>query len=182
MMALCFAGQARGAFTLSFQESDGNVVATGSGSIDTSALSVFSSLSEIADLDPAEGLVFAGPTSAVTCVAWSGITGPSSLGSGDGSFPTSGSGDFAGVLAGDVYLPSGYVSEHPLSDTTTWTGATYSTLGLSPGSYTYTWGTGPSADSLTVTMDSVPEPACLGLAGIAGMVLVLGRRRRLASV
>jgi hypothetical protein len=72
-------------------------------------------------------------------------------------------------------LPSGYVSGTELSDQTTFSNQTFATLDVTPGTYTYTWGSGATADSLTLVAGSpVPEPstwaALLCSLGILGVV------------
>ncbi len=59
----------------------------------------------------------------------------------------------------------------------TFNGATFATLGFTPGTYTSTWGTGANADALTVT-SAVPEPSTWALRGlgVAGLGLTLRRR------
>ncbi len=63
-------------------------------------------------------------------------------------------------------------------------GATFSSLGLTPGTYIWTWGSGADADSFTMNIgvSSVPEPASLMMLG-TGSLAILGfaRRRRRAS-
>ena len=72
-------------------------------------------------------------------------------------------------------LPEGCTSGQQLSITSTWDGQTFSTLGLNPGTYVYTWGSGPTADSLTVDVVSpqaVPEPTTLWVALIGGVAIL----------
>jgi hypothetical protein len=81
-----------------------------------------------------------------------------------------------------IYVPAGYVSGTQLSDTDTFNGATFASLGITSGTYTYTWGSGPTADTATVmTIASVPEPstwaAILGGFGILGAVQRFRRQR-----
>ena len=46
-----------------------------------------------------------------------------------------------------VTVPIGYTSGF-LSGTSTYVGKTFATLGITPGTYTYTWGSGPNASSI----------------------------------
>lgn len=79
------------------------------------------------------------------------------------------SGDFVGLVsrsAGEgadvVYVPVGYASGDPLSGSSMWAGASFASLELNPGTYVYTWGTGETADSLTLNIGDVlipPEPS-----------------------
>ena len=62
-----------------------------------------------------------------------------------------------------------------IAGSSTWAGNTISGLGLTPGSYKWTWGTtaAGNADSLTLNIGQVPDPGTLtllgiGVAGIAG--------------
>jgi hypothetical protein len=67
-----------------------------------------------------------------------------------------------------------------LSATDTFSGKTFSSLGLTPGTYTYTWGTGGPDHTLTVQIGPVPEPSSALVAGF-GALAGLGawaRRRR----
>jgi hypothetical protein len=178
---------------VNFQQIGGNVVATGSGSIDTTNLTLVGNTNNSAFVwanFPLGGSIFStaiiGGTAIVPEDVYSGITGPSNFGSGGQFFATSGSGDVFGVLANDVLdVPAGYASGSPLSATSTWSGATISNLGLTPGSYTWTWGSGPPTDSFTLNIGVVPEPGALTMvlaAGLAGICTRMwGRGRRLPA-
>lgn len=49
-----------------------------------------------------------------------------------------------------IHLSTAYVSNSPLNATATWAGATFTSLELIPGTYNATWGSGATADSLTI--------------------------------
>ena len=69
--------------------------------------------------------------------------------------------------------------------TATWDGSTIASLGLIPGVYTWTWGSGATADSFTMTISaSVPEPGTWLLLGCEslGLTALRGRASRRASV
>jgi len=84
-------------------------------------------------------------------------------------------------IDGIIEVPSDYDSGSPLMSTSTWDGATLSSLGVTPGTYVWTWGSGVNAGTFTLKAEeaAVAEPATLGL-----MVLGLlgggfsGRKRR----
>lgn len=86
-----------------------------------------------------------------------------------GAMASLNSGDFVGLVsrsAGEgadvVYVPVGYASGDPLSGSSMWAGASFASLELNPGTYVYTWGTGETADSLTLNIGDVlipPEPS-----------------------
>jgi hypothetical protein len=57
-----------------------------------------------------------------------------------------------------LYVPDNYVSNTPITASSTWSGTTIAGLGLIPGTYVVTWGSGETADSLTINIDE-SEPA-----------------------
>jgi hypothetical protein len=121
-----------------------------------------------------------------------GISGPTSFGTGNFTPVSSESGQFAGIidgitigsLSGAVLVPDGYTSGSTLTSSATWDSTTISGLGLTPGTYIYTWGSvaNGTADSLVVEISS-PEPSSLILLGMGGVGLLgYGWRRRRKSV
>ena len=81
----------------------------------------------------------------------------------------------------------GYGSRNPLQDTSTYLNKTFSSLGVTPGTYVWTWGTGAHADSFTLQIGpaatAAPEPATLTqlATGALGLLGYGWRRRRLAA-
>jgi hypothetical protein len=122
----------------------------------------------------------------------SGISGPTSIGTTTAQqFATTGTGLIAGVNyinftgMGVIEIDQGYKSGAQISSTATWANSTFSSLGLTPGTYEWTWGSGPNADDLIVQIgpSAVPAPTSLALAGVGGGILLAGaasRRRRQA--
>jgi hypothetical protein len=185
---LLLASQAtsRAGVIVSLQEVGGDVVATGSGSIDTTALTLLGNTNNSANVwagFPLGSFAVVGGTTTVPQDVYTGITGSASFGSGDQFFATSGGGDVFGVVANIVLdLPSGYVSGTSLSATSTWAGASFSSLGLTPGSYSWTWGAGADADSFTLNIGGtapIPEPTGLVLlaTGVLGLASYGWRRK-----
>jgi hypothetical protein len=167
-------------FTIDVTQQGSNVVATGSGSIDLTGLTFHDSGDLTGSFtEPTFGVLVVGPAQITAFASYSGITAPGSLGPGAGAGASSGSGDLVGPdIAGllpVLIVPEGYASSDLLSDSATWDGTTLSTLGLTPGTYTYTWDSG--ADSLAINI-GVPEPASLTLLASALFGLGLGAVRR----
>lgn len=71
-------------------------------------------------------------------------------------------------------VPLDYVSGSALSDSSTYYSQTFSSLGVRPGSYVWTWGSGATADSFTLDIGSVPEPSSALLFALG--LLILARR------
>jgi hypothetical protein len=86
----------------------------------------------------------------------------------------------------DLRIASGYVSDSALSTSTdTFLIATFASLGLTPGTYQWTWGTGAD-QSFTIqivgTISSVPLPGALPLLATGlGALGLLGWRRKKAA-
>jgi hypothetical protein len=78
-----------------------------------------------------------------------------------------------------LYVPLGYKSGGLLSDTAIFDNTTIAKLGLTPGTYTWTWGSGADADSFVVDVASVPEPAtwAMMILGFAGIGFMAYRRK-----
>ncbi len=174
-------GSAAASTVIDISEVGGNVVATGSGTVDLTGLSFSSSGSDAGFVFASFGSVGVGPSSVAGDDLYSGAIGPTSFGTGGFIIPFGQSGDllglFGNVSPAEIFVPHGYVSGTPLLGSSTYVGQTFASLGLTPGTYLYTWGSGPTADSLTVTIGAAasPEPgtwammmigfAALGLAG-----------------
>ena len=143
-----------------------------------------------------------GPTSSTPINVYTGLTGPSSFGSGSFEDANSGSGSLVGV-AGSLApfpilgVPVGYVSGSSLrTSTDTWDDATFASLGVTPGLYTWTWGSRKDADSFRLIVagrpleqlasldpPSIPEPATWTLmaVGFAWLGLLGFRKTRSAN-
>src|SRR5215471_11269002 len=123
-----------------------DVIATGSGSIDLTGLTIVSRRTPTeTDIEPANGGIFTGPNA--FCDVYEGnLSGPTSFGIGSATFTNSGSGDMVGIdkALNLLAVPTGYVSGTPLSNMATWSGKTLASLGVTPGTYVWTWGAGPN--------------------------------------
>ena len=176
-------GRADASVVIDIFQSGGNVVAMGGGTIDLNGLSLFdsSASSGAPAVGPNIGLVYVGPDDDID--AYTGISGPMSFGAGGVTLGSSGSGDTFGVNAAPsivnsslLIVPTGYASGTALAGSSIYDGQTLASLGLTPGTYVYTWNSSPAQDdSLTVKIGAIPEPstwammllgfAALGFAG-----------------
>ncbi|MDF1484652.1 IPTL-CTERM sorting domain-containing protein [Ramlibacter sp. H39-3-26] len=150
---LCACAPSIAAYTLQFTQTGADVVATGSGSLNTTALALYNSGGGYnAMVQGNAGVVHAGPAGGTATDLYTSITGPFSVGPGTSVFyADSGSGDKVGVQVSYVLVvPQGYASGAPLSSTSTWNVATFASLGLTPGEYVWSWGSGATADSFTL--------------------------------
>jgi hypothetical protein len=118
---------------------------------------------------------------------YTGFTGPTSFGSGGFTSASSSTGDSAEIWADSaqfgrplLWVPAGYVSGSALSETSIYNNATFANLAVIPGTYTWTWGSGPN-QSFTLEIPN-PVPGPIVGAGVPGLLLVslgwLGWRRR----
>jgi len=139
---------------------------------------------------PSLGSILAGAPGTLTTDLYAPFSGPTAFGSGGFTQPSSGSGDRVGVRQDSpttdfIVVPQGYVSEAPLEGASTYVGKTFASLGITPGTYVWSWGSGSDLDSLTLKVvtpstPAVPEPASLGLLATALAGLLVKRRRKVA--
>ena len=157
-----------------------SVVGTGSGTVDLAGLTFLGSGSLAAGVNPSIAAFNAGSGAYDD---YSGVSGPTSFGIGGPSFPASSStGNPVSIFgqAGELRLPQGYLTGGPLSGTFTFNNATFAGLGVTPGTYVWTWGTGVHADSFTINAGvGVPDAgSTLPLLGFALLGLAALRRKQ----
>ena len=190
-IGLSIAAPGHAAYVVDVVEMGGNVVATGSGSINLSALmGPFTNIIGTPSINPVFPSILLGPPPSGMVDIYNGGAGPISWGSGGFVAADAGTGNYVGasydLTVGIVSVPADYVSNTPLgTSTATFLGQSFASLGLTPGSYVSTWGSGAAMDSFTVNVvagGGIPEPASwammlLGL-GAVGSVLRSGRQRQ----
>jgi hypothetical protein len=174
---------AQAGYTVTLSQQGPNVVATGSGTLNLTGLTFDFASVEFAAVKGSTARVVTGSPSPSADI-YTGFSGPTSFGTGGVVFATSGLGDQVGINGHLelIVVPTGYTSGSPLSSSATWDNTTISGLGLTPGTYVWTWGTGAD-QNFTVQIGpatATPEPASLTLLGVTAAA-VLGyhlRRRR----
>lgn len=205
LSAALIAAPAQAGVLFAFEEVNGDVVGTLSGSLDVSGVSDTGVFDRFLGEGIAPNLAQVASSGGVTAfVDTFAVMGPASLGSGGPTFASVSSGD-AFLLSGGftdgivLALPDGY-SGADLSGTLSFAGATLQGLGITPGDYVYTLvedipGLPPSQESLfaasaaapanTITLRFTPGEAAviplpaglpLLLAGLGALALL--RRKR----
>ena len=154
---------AQAGYIVTLEQVGSNVVATGSGTIDLAGLSLNTSPFADAGMNPMHGVIRTGPTSGAQIDIYTLVTGPTSFGSGGGNFfipASSGSGDMVAISGIDdtLNVPHGYVSGSALADSSTYNNQTFGSLGVTPGQYRWTWGSGADSFTLDIGVAAVPAP------------------------
>ncbi len=125
-----------------------------------------------------------GPLSNFT--SYSGLNGSGVLGSGSQTVAGINTGDNVGINSNGsntkLFLPVNYVSGSSISGTSTYSGKTLSELGMTVGTYNWSWGSGANAGTAQLNISAVPEPSTYALAAIAtGVMAAIARRRKAAK-
>jgi hypothetical protein len=173
------------AYTVTLEQVGSNVVATGSGAINLTGLPTNPiTVSANGILGARRGDIITGPTFLSTVDIYAAVlTGPPNFGSGRVFFPDTGSGDLVGISIDQalLFLPQGYVSNAALSDSMTFNSATFASLGVTPGTYVWTWGDEVN-QNFTLQIGSLGVPgvpdggSTVSLLGFALLGLVALRR------
>jgi PEP-CTERM motif len=187
-LAAVTAPSAQAAYVATFQEIGGNVVEMSSGSFDLTDLIALEPVSSAQALQPHTATFLSGDLD-VAQIWYDGVTGPSNFGPGTGSAePDSSHGDAIGIMGPTfLFAPADYINGAPLSETSTWLNQTFASLGLTPGTYVYSWGAGAHADTFTIDVAGsappVPEPStwAMMLIGFTGLGYAALRRNGAGS-
>jgi hypothetical protein len=180
ILASCAVLFAKGGVILTLNQVGPDVVLNGSGTANLAALTAEQSGGCQAALN--FGQIIAGALGG--CKLYGNLSGPT-------SFPTSGAAgamtssgaivgfeDYFGTFL--IIVPDVYVSGAALGGTATFSGTTLSAI-TTPGTYVWTWGSGATADSLTLLIGA-PEPSTiLPVAGALLGIMVFRNRLRPAT-
>jgi hypothetical protein len=165
---------AQAGYVVTLVQVGSDVVATGMGAIDLGGLSFLGTVISPApaQLGPVVGVISTGSTEAAD--AYIGMAGPESFGTGGQHLANTSSGDIVSITGfiGTIRVPAGYVSGHLLSDSATYDNQTFASLGVTPDTYDWTWGTGANQkyelDVVTVPAPVIGQglPARLAVGGV----------------
>jgi len=170
---------AQAGYIVTLQQVGLDVVATGSGAIDLRGLTFSNSTFLVPQITA--GFRALGHPNDVGCSistgpfsfmaqdprqsvdSYLGASGPLNFGTSGERFANSGGGKMVGIAAASTFdfkgvllsVPKGYVSGTALSDSATYSGKTFATLGVRPGTYVWRWGTGANQN---FTLQIPPGP------------------------
>jgi hypothetical protein len=177
LSGLSLSPSARANLVINISQVGSDVVAIGSGTLNTSNLAGGGFIgTDFIEADTAQ-ITFGSIGSGDIYL----ISGPANFGTGSFVAASSGSGDLFGLIGfGDLLVPRGYISGALLSGTDTFDNATISSLGLTPGTYVYTLARGePDSVTVQIGVSAVPEPStwAMMILGFAGVGFMAYRRK-----
>ena len=148
-------GGGTGDFNVTISQVGNDVVWSGSGSFNLTALTSAGPGGTVGGYNSGQAIWAIGPNTSVDTysgtITYPFIFGTSSVG------VTSNTGSTFGILPGGsgrlLYVPSGYVSNTNISGTSTYANKTIAEAGLTPGTYTWSWGSGANASSLVMIIN-----------------------------
>lgn len=170
---------------ISFQEVGSDVVVEASGAVDLTGATFkgnMSATTPVFDVYPAYAVAILFPPNSTGGVWTLPTTTRPAFGTGQGSSGQYVSGSAFFALSPDSYsdyaLPPSYVSGSFFSVTGKFPNSTFSSMGITPGTYTWTAGN----NNMTLTTQAVPEPAtsAMALVGVAYSTYSMFRRRKQA--
>jgi hypothetical protein len=168
-------------YVVTIEQVGANVVATGTGEFDLTGLTFVPAVPPFpAFVNPSAAAIAINTTLAADTYRGT-FMGPTNFGPGTGGAASTKSGDY--VFFDPTFylqLPTGYTAGTTLNGEDTFNNTTIAMLGITPGTYTWTWGT--AADQ-SFTVDVVPVPAAFPLfaTGLGGLGLLGWRRKRKAQ-
>src|SRR5262249_1047743 len=138
-----------------------NVVEVGGGTLDLTDLTLTGGIFTKLFVTPSEPSYASGTKGDQGDIYEGLLSGPANWGPGATTFANSSSGDLVALVpsGAEIIVPDDYAFGSALSETSTYLNASFASLGLTPGSYVYSWGAGDHADTFTlnVVAGSVPE-------------------------
>ncbi|MBV9008586.1 MAG: VPDSG-CTERM sorting domain-containing protein [Verrucomicrobia bacterium] len=148
-------------FIVTLQQVGSNVVATGSGAIDLTGLHGPSPANGASAIVPVAGDIVTGSGNGTLYLG--PISGPTSFGTGGPTDANSSTGPlvsllYNGGITSSIIVPSGYVSGTLISNGAIYNGQSFASLGVTPGTYEWTWGTGANQNfTLEIGTSRVPD-------------------------
>ena len=179
-----FSVQPAQGFTITMQQVGSDVVANGTGAINLTGLTLFGGAQfQVIGIQAEGGFIVTGTSSALLS-DYFGFTGPTNFGRGNFFVADTGSGDPSGIGGrdGSIFLPAGYPSGDPLTNSMTFNNATFASLGVRQGTFVWSWGTGLPNQNFTLIIGSgvagVPDGgSTVSLLGFALLGLAALRRK-----
>ena len=164
---------ATGSLFITITQNGPDVVLQGSGSLNINDLT-FATSGNLGGggLGPQTATFLSGPNGAFDQYSGS-ISSPGTFGTGSGGASSSSTGNIFGVIYPGgpphaLVVPSGYTTGTALSGSMTFNSQTIAGLGLTEGTYNWTWGSGPNADGITMVIGGTGSTGSTGSTGGTG--------------